>query len=108
MSSLIITRLALRIAAAEFMNEPTCAAMGGAPKGYNATDYARDIAVFGPWLKQNSPGTVFLGPGSVGEGPFAIATGGMLNTEDLLKATGPVFDVFSCHLYAAASKRCAS
>ena len=97
-----------QIAAAEFMNEPTYAAMGGAPKGYNAADYGRDIAVFGPWLKQNSPGTIFLGPGSVGEGPFAIAMGGMLRSEDLLKATGPAFDIFSYHLYAAASQRCAS
>ena len=97
-----------RISAAEFMNEPTYAAMGGAPKGYNAADYARDLAVFGPWLKQqDSPGTIFLGPGSVGEGPFAIAMGGMLKTEDLLKATGPAFSVFSYHLYAAASERCA-
>src|SRR5438270_7613995 len=94
-------------APAEFMNEPTYAAMGGAPKDYNAADYARDIAVFKPWLKENSPGTVFLGPGPVGEGPFAIAMAGMLHTEDLLKATGPVFDVFSYHLYAAASQRCA-
>ena len=97
-----------RIAAAEFMNEPTYAAMGGAPKGYSAADYGRDIAVFGPWLKQNSPGTVFLGPGSVGEGPFAIEMPGMLHSEDLLKATGPAFDIFSYHLYAAASQRCAS
>jgi hypothetical protein len=97
-----------RIVAAEFMNEPTYAAMGGAPKGYNAADYGRDIAAFGPWLKGNSPGTIFLGPGSVGEGPFAIAMGGMLRSEDLLKATGPVFDIFSYHLYAAASQRCAS
>jgi heparanase len=97
-----------QIAAAEFMNEPTYAAMGEAPKGYNAGDYGRDIAVFGPWLRQNSPHTIFLGPGSVGEGPFAIAMGGMLHSEDLLKATGPVFDIFSYHLYAAASERCAS
>ena len=97
-----------RIAATEFMNEPTYAAMGGAPKGYNAADYGRDIAAFGPWLKQNSPGTVFLGPGSVGEGLFAIEMGGMLHSEDLLKATGPVFGIFSYHLYAAASQRCAS
>jgi hypothetical protein len=34
--------------------------------------------------------------------------GGMLKSDDLLRATGPVFDVFSYHLYAAASKRCAS
>jgi hypothetical protein len=97
-----------QIAAAEFMNEPTYAAMGGAPKGYNAADYARDIAVFKPWLKENSPDTIFLGPGSVGEGPFAIDMGGMLQSEDLLKATGPVFDIFSYHLYAASSQRCAS
>jgi len=97
-----------QIAATEFMNEPTYAAMGGAPKGYNAADYARDIAVFKPWLKGKYPGTVFLGPGSVGEGPFAIAMAGMLHTEDLLKETGPVFDTFSYHLYAAASQRCAS
>jgi heparanase len=96
-----------RIAATEFMNEPTYAAMGGAPKGYDGADYGRDIAVFGPWLKKNSPGAVFLGPGSVWEGPFAIAMAGILHTEDLLKATGPAFDVFSYHLYAAASQRCA-
>ncbi|MGE5112002.1 MAG: hypothetical protein ACM3JB_14160 [Acidobacteriaceae bacterium] len=97
-----------RIASAEFMNEPTYAAMGGAPKDYNAADFARDVAVFEPWLKHNSAETVFLGPGSVGEGPFVIAMGGMLPSEDLLRATGPVFDIFSYHLYAAASQRCAS
>ena len=98
-----------RIAAAEFMNEPTYAAMGGAPKGYDAAAYGRDIAVFRPFIKQTASDMLFLGPGSVGEGPFAIEVGdGMLSTEDLLKATGPVFDVFSYHLYAAVSKRCAS
>jgi heparanase len=97
-----------QIAAAEFMNEPDYAAMGGAPKSYNTADYARDIVVFGPWLKQNFPGTIFLGPGSVGEGPFEIAMPGMLHSEELLRATGPVFNSFSYHLYAAASERCAS
>jgi hypothetical protein len=97
-----------QIAAAEFMNEPTYAAMGGAPEDYNAADYGRDTAVVGPWLKRNSLGTIFLGPGSVGEGPFAIAMGGMLHSEDLLRTTGPVYDVFSYHLYAAVSERCAS
>lgn len=51
---------------------------------------------------------MFVGPGSVGEWPFAISMGGMLHSEDLLRATGPVFDVFSYHLYAAVSERCAS
>src|SRR6266699_845049 len=91
------------------MNEPTYAAMGGAPKGYDAASYGRDIAVFRPFLRKTAPDTIFLVPGSVGEGPFAMPMGsGVLKSEDLLPAAGPVFDVFSYHLYAAASKRCAS
>jgi heparanase 1 len=98
-----------KIAATEFMNEPTYAAMGGAPKGYDAASYGRDVAAFRTFLRKTAPDTLFLGPGSVGEGPFAMPMGGgVLNSEDLLHATGPVFDVFSYHLYAAASQRCAN
>jgi hypothetical protein len=98
-----------RIAASEFMNEPTYAAMGGAPKGYDAASYGRDVTVFRSFLRKTAPDTLFLGPGSVGEGPFAIPmAGGVLKSEDLLHAAGPVFDVFSYHLYAATSQRCAS
>src|SRR5580693_4726572 len=98
-----------RIAASEFMNEPTFAVMGGAPKGYDAESYGRDVAVFRSFLRKTAPDTLFLGPGSVGEGPFAIPmAGGVLKSEDLLHAAGPVFDVFSYHLYAAISQRCAS
>ena len=97
-----------RIAASEFMNEPTFAAMGGAPKGYDAASYGRDVEVFRSFLRKTAPDTLFLGPGSVGEGPFAIPmAGGVLKSEDLLHAAGPVFDVFSYHLYAAISQRCA-
>jgi heparanase len=97
------------IAAAEFMNEPTFAAMGGAPKGYDAAGYGRDIAVFRPFIKETAPEIIFLGPGSVGEGmSLAPPSTSMLRTEDLLKATGPVFDVFSYHSYGAVSKRCAA
>src|ERR1700693_6043725 len=98
-----------RIAASEFMNEPTFAAMGGAPKGYDAASYGRDVEVFRSFLRKTAPDTLFLGPGSVGEGPFAIPmAGGVLKSEDLLHAAGPVFDVFSYPLYAAISRRCAS
>jgi heparanase 1 len=98
-----------RIAASEFMNEPTYAAMGGAPKGYDAASYGRDVSVFRTFLRKTAPDTLFLGPGSVGEGPFAMPMGGgVLKSEDLLHAAGPVFDVFSYHLYAAASQRCAT
>src|SRR6185312_15715987 len=83
--------------------------MGGAPKGYDAAAYARDIAVFRPFIKETAPEIVFLGPGSVGEGmSLAPPSMSMLKTEDLLKATGPVFDVFSYHSYGAVSKRCAA
>src|ERR1700726_2140770 len=85
-----------RIAASEFMNEPTFAAMGGAPKGYDAASYGRDVEMFRSFLRKTAPDTLFLGPGSVGEGPFAIPmAGGGLKSENLLHAAGPVFDGFS-------------
>ncbi|MBO0361156.1 hypothetical protein J0X19_24575 [Hymenobacter sp. BT186] len=100
-----------RIAALEFMNEPTFAAMGGAPKGYDGAAYGRDFKVFRPFVKQQSSGTLILGPGSVGEavGGEGVAYGGMelLPTPELLQATGPgVVDAFSYHHYGAASQRC--
>jgi heparanase 1 len=96
-----------RIAAAEFMNEPNVADRGGAPKGYDAAAYARDVAVFRAFLKQVSPDTLFLGPGSVLEGGvLRIPVSDELRSEKLLAATGPVFDAFSYHLYSALSQRC--
>lgn len=100
------------IAAAEYMNEPTYAEMGGAPKGYDAAAYARDFAVFRPFVKQLAPDMIILGPGGVGEGfslaPIGLA-GNLVKTEDILKATGAgVFDAFSYHSYGATSKRCAA
>jgi len=98
------------IAAAEFMNEPTYAQMGGAPKGYDAAAYARDVAVFRPFMKKAMPDTVILGPGGVGEGIPQMRiglAGDSLGSEDLLEATGPAFDAFSYHSYGATSRRCA-
>jgi hypothetical protein len=99
------------VSAAEYMNEPTYAAMGGAPAGYDAAAYGRDVGVFVPFMKKNSPETTILGPGGVGEGvslaPIGLA-GSQLKSEDLLKATGPVFNAFSYHSYGATSQRCAS
>jgi len=95
------------IAAAEFMNEPTLAGIGGAPKGYSAADYGRDVAVFVPFVRREAPNMILLGPGSSGEGATlsALLT---LKSEDLLTATGPVFDAFSYHFYGAVSTRCSS
>ncbi len=56
-----------RIAAAEFMNEPTLAAMGGAPDGYDAAAYGRDFKAFVAFIRESEPDAMVLGPGSVGE-----------------------------------------
>jgi heparanase len=97
------------IAAAEYMNEPTFASMGGAPKGYDAAAYARDIAVFLPFIRKAAPDMVVLGPGSVGEGiPLAPGPMQLITTESIMSATGPVFDAFSYHFYGTISQRCAA
>jgi hypothetical protein len=100
------------IAAAEYMNEPNFPSAGGAPPGYDAAEYGRDAKIFGAFLHKQSPQTIFLGPGSVGEGVSLMPAGAhmpqiaFLHSEDLLQATGPVFDAFSYHFYGAVSHRC--
>lgn len=100
------------IAAAEFMNEPNLAAMGGAPPGYDAAAYGRDFKVFRAFVKQAAPDMLILGPGSVGEstGDWALAygTAQVLNTRDLLASSGPGVDGFSYHHYGAVSRRCSA
>jgi hypothetical protein len=95
------------IAAAEFMNEPTFAEMGGGPKGYDAQAYARDLTVFQRFIKSHAPDVTVLGPGGVGE-DTALAPSSMrlVKSEDILAATGPVFDAFSYHSYGGVSSRC--
>ncbi len=60
------------IAAAEFMNEPTFAEIGGASKGYDGKAYARDFAVFQKFAKTHLPGVIILGPGGIGEGTAMV------------------------------------
>jgi heparanase 1 len=101
------------IAATEFMNEPTFPGPGGAPAGYDAAAFAKDIQAFEPFLRKESPQTVFLGPGGVMEG-LPMTLGGtpagmqlkLLASEDLMKATGPVYDAMSYHFYGTVSHRC--
>ncbi len=85
------------IAAAEFMNEPNLAEMGGAPIGYDAAAYGRDFRIFHSFMKQTTPETIILGPGTTGE--TAIAS-------NLLAASGPGVDAFSYHYYGTLSERC--
>jgi heparanase 1 len=85
------------VVAAEFMNEPNLAAMGGAPSGYDAAAYGRDFGIFHRFMKRTVPELMILGPGAVGE--TAIAS-------DLLAASGPGMDAISYHYYGALSERC--
>ena len=74
------------ITAAELFNEPTIAASGGAPDGYNATTYARDEAAFRAFVQANVPDMLIVGPGSVGEGGATLFPKSvpMLHSADLL------------------------
>jgi hypothetical protein len=95
------------IAAAEFMNEPNLAAMGGAPAGYDAAAYGRDFKTFHAFAREAAPDMLILGPGSVGEA--GLLAGGRrmgLESRDLLTAAGAGVDAFSYHHYGSVSKRC--
>ena len=97
------------ITAAELFNEPTIAASGGAPAGYNAATYARDEAAFRTFVQATAPDMLIVGPGSAGEGGIAVVppTMPMLHSADLLGGDPkPKFDVFSYHYYGAVSERC--
>jgi len=100
------------IAAAEFMNEPTMATMGGAPKGYDAEAFGRDFKLFASFARQAAPDMRILGPGSVGETNASDAmirygTQGTIATRAMLQQMGRNVHAFSYHHYGAASRRCA-
>jgi len=86
-----------KIAAAEFMNEPDLAAMGGAPEGYDAATYGRDFKLFRSLMHRASPETKILGPGAAGEDA---------KEAELLTASAFGLDAFSYHYYGALSERC--
>jgi len=107
------------IAATEYMNEPNLVQLGGGPEGYGTDQYARDSKIFNDFLRKESPDTLYLGPGSAGEGlpqlPLPIPPGQMsrgnpnahrITSEDILKGTGPIFDGLSYHVYYTRSHRC--
>jgi hypothetical protein len=101
------------IAAAEFMNEPNIAAMGGAPKGYDAAAYGRDFKTFEAFARESTHGMMILGPGSVGEGNLISESSStpmpIIRSRDMLAASAPAsVDAVSYHHYGAVSRRCAA
>ena len=95
-----------RIAAVEFFNEPNLAAIGGAPKGYDAAAYGRDFQLFRAFITKAAPEIEILGPGPVGEGRLLAKMPAGLKSADLLVASGPGLDAVSYHFYGAVSQRC--
>jgi len=94
------------IAAAALFNEPSHAAHGDAPEGYNGTNFAEDLAAFKDFVSKVAPEMKIIGPGSTGEG--GILPGGLsLTADELLSANPkPTFDIFTYHYYGNVSQRC--
>jgi hypothetical protein len=98
-----------KVAAAELFNEPSMPSAGGAPPGYDANSYVKDIAAFRLFAKAAVPAMAIVGPGSVGEGGVMSSVMPLLSTRKMLEASPPpTFDIYSYHSYAAASIRCGS
>lgn len=95
------------IFAMEFMNEPTLMGFGHVSEGYGAKEYGRDSRIFGEFLRKESPATLYLGPSSAAEGVPQPPPPHLIPTEQLMEATGPIFDGFSYHVYYGRSHRCA-
>ncbi len=94
------------IAAIEFMNEPTLMMLGGVSNKYGANEYGLDSKIFEEFLRKESPGTLYLGPSSAAEGLPGAPFPHLIPTEQLMQATGPLFDAFSYHVYYTRSQRC--
>ena len=97
----------LAVAGVEFMNEPDLAPFHGAPAGYSASDYRRDLAIFESMLRETAPGTLLVGPGAAmarlpkgASSPFPN-----LPIDDLMSGPAGPPDVFSYHFYNGLSER---
>jgi hypothetical protein len=107
------TQFGIRIAGAEFLNEPNLIAATGAPEGYTPADWGRDHDVFVRAFRAAAPGALVMGPGSVGDGTIterAAAAAGvrLLPSDALLNAQREPLDAFAYHYYGGVSERCAT
>jgi len=95
-----------RIDAVELTNEPNASQIQ-----YKAEDYARDMDTLNRLLKEVSPETKVVGPGSTGEAGFKLfdkPPEAMSTARLLAGAPKPHFDAFSWHFYGSVSERCKS
>lgn len=98
----------MKIAYAEFMNEPNLLSGMKLPEGYGAAEFGRDHDLFAEWLKKNHPETMLVGP-CAADSPRNAMIGGsilpMLTTEELMKYIKAVPEFFSYHSYTGISER---
>ena len=95
-----------RIDAVELTNEPNASQIQ-----YEAEDYARDMDALNQLVKEVSPETKVIGPGSTGEAGFKLfdkPPEAMSTARLLAGAPKPQFDAFSWHFYGSVSERCKS
>lgn len=95
------------IYAAELFNEPNMEGHSNRlGADYDAEKFARDYAVFRPFITKAAPQIKLVGPSDVDTGGGSMA--GTPGTEDYLTAKpAPKFDIISYHFYPALSERCA-
>jgi hypothetical protein len=108
----------VKIDAAEFMNEPNMLEFSGAPRGYTAKDYARDLDIFNTWVKENFPDCLLVGPCTIGDAGIGAlgkkmtsGIGSIFTTcgvDELMEGVKVPLDVFSYHYYNGVSERLAS
>ncbi len=108
----------VKIDAFEFMNEPNMLEASGAPAGYTASDYARDLDIVNGWVKEHYPDCLLVGPCTTGDesvlgrGTKGIGAGignmvKSCTTQELMSGTTVPLDVFSYHYYNGVSERLA-
>ena len=97
----------LTVAGAEFMNEPDLAPMHGAPTGYTADDYRRDVAIFVAMLREVAPNALVIGPGAaMARLPKRVSSPfPNIPIDDLMGGSAGALDVFSYHFYNGLSER---
>jgi hypothetical protein len=94
------------IYAAELFNEPNMEGHSDRLGNYTPNDFARDYALFRPFVARADPRIKFVGPSDVETGGGSME--GTPDTEDYLTADpAPRFDILSYHFYPAIAERCA-
>lgn len=99
------------IVAAEFMNEPNTAVMGGSPTGYTEEAFCRDQDAFYRFIRENYPEVLIVGPCASGDAFSENVAYGQMSfwaSRDLLEGCKEKADVFSYHMYHGISERGAS